>query len=68
MLKTQREHNQEDLWDFICCNIGFDEKGKEIQDAIRLYVKQAKIEAIKEALGSMINKLRLRKLNNKSNF
>lgn len=55
MPKNHREHNQEDLWDFICCNIGFDEKGKEIQDAIRLYVKQAKIEAIKEALLKHIN-------------
>lgn len=34
-----KNHNSEELWDFICSNIGFDEKGKETQDSIRLFVK-----------------------------
>lgn len=39
MTRITREHNPEDLWDWICSEIGFDEKGKEIQEAIKLYIK-----------------------------
>lgn len=32
------ETKLEDLWDYICSEIGFDEKGKEHQDAIKKFV------------------------------
>ena len=33
------ETKLEDLWDWICSNIGFDERGREIQNGIREFVK-----------------------------
>ena len=33
------EHDLDSLWDWICSNIGFDRRGKEIIKAIKLYVK-----------------------------
>ena len=44
----------EELWDYICVNIGFDEKGKDLQGAIKKYVelkstqKEAKWETREE--------------------
>jgi hypothetical protein len=43
-----KNHNLEELWDFICSNIGFDENGKETQDAIRLFVKLKLKDQLKE--------------------
>lgn len=45
---TERE---EDLWDLICANIGFDKQGMEIQQAIRNFVKirEEKLIAIVKA-------------------
>ena len=46
--------NLEDLWDWICVHIGFDKNGKEIQKAIRLFIK-LKIKKIKEKKDEEIN-------------
>jgi hypothetical protein len=35
-----KEVELEDLWDWICSEIGFDQKGKEIQQAIKRYIKK----------------------------
>lgn len=36
---TKKECRLEELWDYIAGNIGFDEKGLSIQNAIREFVK-----------------------------
>ena len=36
---SEKKHDLDNLWDWICSNIGFDERGREIQDAIKLFVK-----------------------------
>ena len=36
---TEKESKLEELWDYIASEIGFDEKGLQIQDAIREFIK-----------------------------
>ena len=37
--KIRERLGTEDLWDFICSQVGFDENGKETQEAIRRFVR-----------------------------
>ena len=37
-----KEIKQEDLWDWICSQIGFNKKGKEIQKAIKKFIEGEK--------------------------
>jgi len=39
-----KEIKQEDLWDWICSQIGFNKKGKEIQRAIKKFIEGEKEE------------------------
>jgi hypothetical protein len=41
---TNKKIEQEELWDFIAGSIGFDRKGKEIQNAIRKFIKLSKVK------------------------
>ena len=41
-------NKQESLWDWICSQIGFDKKGKEIQGAIKKFLKAQKFALEKE--------------------
>lgn len=47
---TDLEYKLEEMWDFIASEIGFDEKGEELQNAIRKFVelkiKQSKNEKL----------------------
>ena len=49
---TDLEFQLEELWDYIACNIGFHEKGIELQNAIRKFVTLK----IKESNLSTLNK------------
>ena len=45
-----KKHNTEDLWDYICQQVGFNKEGKEFQKAIKLFIK-LKIKELKEVKG-----------------
>lgn len=50
-----KEHNQEDLWDYICSQVGFDKEGKEIQKAIKLFNTQRLNSQLKELVDELEN-------------
>ena len=43
---TNKEVELEDLWDWICVQVGFDKKGKEIQRAIKDFIKLKEKEKV----------------------
>lgn len=44
--KMDLKNEKEELWDWICSRVGFDEKGKDIQGAIRRFVKLKERELV----------------------
>lgn len=56
--EIKEKYNQEDLWDWICSQVGFDKEGKEIQQAIRLFLAQEKQKERKRAI-EMLKRIKL---------
>ena len=50
MTQQEIENRQEDLWDYICQQIGFNKEGKELQQAIRRFVKAEKKKSHREGM------------------